>query len=117
MKADSTSSMVERVARAICRAEYRSEIESGTLILSGPNGEDLAPAAALDQYVDRMWEGFVLHAHAAIEAMREPTQAMLALHDGMAGNELCWDANAETLSQVWQAMIDAALTAPCESGS
>ena len=44
-----------------------------------------------------------------LKAMREPTPAMTAIHNSMGGNELCWDADAETAANVWRAMIDAAL--------
>jgi len=52
---------------------------------------------------------FMDGARAAIEAMREPTKEMLALHKKMAGNELCWDADEETVARTWGALIDAAL--------
>ena len=68
---DRPPTMIERVARAISRAEAS----------------------------DIMWEAFVPEARAAIAAMREPTEEMWrALHAGM--NE----------RQVWQAMINAALS-------
>lgn len=46
---------------------------------------------------------------AVLAAIREPTAEMLALHERMAGNELCWDADAETLAIIFRAMIDAAI--------
>jgi hypothetical protein len=67
-----TDDMIERVARAIGRAEL------------------------LPDDADRHWKRFEIHARAAIEAMREPTEAML---------------KAAPFSHPltnWQAMIDAA---------
>lgn len=48
-------------------------------------------------------------ARAALEAIREPSEKMLWLVDEMAGNGLAWDANTETVTEVWQALLDAAL--------
>lgn len=70
--------MIERVARAICATM------SGT-------GDD------------HQWEMFVDEARAAIEAMREPTQAM---RDAM-NDDIDWDGDAV---RAYVAGIDAALT-------
>lgn len=77
--------IVERVARAIWDAEFdRFEVAS--------------------QYKGDEWKSYIPHARAAIEAMREPTEAMKAApHLGDL-------AQMETdTAYVWQAMIDAAL--------
>jgi len=74
------SEMIERVARAICRAEY------------GPG--------------DAGWANQIPAARAAIEAMREPTEGMLdkgAVAEG-DGNL------AQQALNIWAAMIDAALS-------
>jgi hypothetical protein len=86
-------SMIENVARAI-RAETSGIPDDGSSIEG--DGEHY-----VGLYTDV--------ARAAIEAMREPTKEMLALHKKMAGNELCWDADEETVARTWGALIDAAL--------
>ena len=68
--------MIERVARAIGRAEL------------------------LPDDADRHWKRFEIHARAAIEAMREPTEAMCEAADVVECNQP---------ECIWQAMIDAAL--------
>jgi len=73
-------SMIERVARAMARANY--------------------PAAS-DNDIDEMWEGWVMEARAAIAAMREPTPAMVK--DGEACD------GTISAKEIWQTMIDAAL--------
>ena len=74
------SEMVERVARAIATARgYGLDA----------NGEDTGD-----------WQMFVDHARAAIEAMREPTEAMW--------REASFE-NGYVTEGAWQAMIDAAL--------
>lgn len=72
-----TPSMIERVARAIAKGEY---------------GEN----------VDDVWHTCIDDARAAIEAMREPTEAML---DAGYGAE----PTGAALVAPWEAMIDAAL--------
>lgn len=79
--------MVERVARAICRAG-----------ICGPRDH-------LDQQENANWRKFTLEARAAIEAMLDPTDEMLAA--GSAAAEVCddgWESNA-----TWCAMVGAAL--------
>lgn len=95
--------MVERVARALSKA-------------------DGDPAVLFDYYLE--------HARAAIEAMREPTDAMgaaglmVSSHDPLGGREKMTDEQAESIGwtdrlrgnpvkwemPIWRAMIDAALT-------
>lgn len=79
--------MVEAVARAIAAAHY---------------GDG----------ADEPWECFVVHARAAIEAMRKPREAMLrAAHDGplLADDHEMDGKVREWLADMWQAMLTAAL--------
>lgn len=85
-----TDNMVERVARAICRAG-----------ICGPRDH-------IEAEVNRNWRKFVLEARAAIAAMREPTEAMLD-----AGNS---DGHDPDLHQTYKNMIDAALSPPADDG-
>ena len=75
-------SMVERVARAICRHEGDEED----------------------------WPCWFGEARAAIEAMREPTEAMV--------DAFVWYGHGKTIGDVarigWQSMIDAALSPEIE---
>lgn len=81
------SEMIERVARAICRAG-----------MSGPKDH-------LNKQENLNWRKFEIEARAAIEAMREPTNAMVE-----ASNRE-WDGRmSHRSSGAWQAMIDAALS-------
>lgn len=93
------SDMIERVARAI---------------YEGRNGPGAKPWASQPK-VHRAF--YLLDAHAAIEAMREPTEQMLSVEKPMChlgdgppnytgGHN--WLLKAD--KQMWQAMIDAALT-------
>lgn len=74
------SIMIERVARAMARANY---------------------PAATDNDIDEMWEGWVKEARAAIAAMREPTPAMVNYGEACDGTI--------SAKEIWQTMIDAAL--------
>lgn len=76
------SDMVERVARAICEREGY-DIES---LKAGKYGEHA-----------NTWQDFLDDARVAINAMREPTEAMA--NEGHGGNPV----------KSYQAMIDAAL--------
>lgn len=91
------TTMIERVARAIATAERLD-----------PDG-----AVMVGMKTMRAWESRLPHAHAAISAMREPTQEMreaatdIAIDTGRGGlTALNW----EEAESVWQAMVDAALT-------
>ena len=72
------TTMIERVARAICLSQTQSE---------------------------RVWQSFFPEARAAIEAMREPTEAMRAAVREVGGIQAVAYANA-----AWPTMIDAALS-------
>lgn len=98
------SSMVERVARAVCRRRVELDIEADGFAV--PTNPDFYAGFAVDE-MDRAI------ARTAIEALREPTAAMVeAAYEG----GLDWgpggfdnDASAE---KVWPLMITAALTEP-----
>lgn len=82
------SEMIERVARKM----------AGQYMIDDGFGEDSRRGAEQGE----MWKNFRASARAAIEAMREPTEAMID-----AAYEHALDENAKG---VWQDMIDAALT-------
>lgn len=89
------SDMIERVARAICRAG-----------ICGPKDH-------LDEQENANWRKFVLEARAAIEAMRDETQAMrlagIAEWSRDPKPEEISDSPSKAFSAVYRAMIDAAL--------
>lgn len=79
------SSMLERVARAICAARHDDF-----------NGWDTLDAAEREQ--------FMKEASAVLEAMKTPTEAMTE-----AGLSPTWQWVDEGSDDVWKRMIDAAL--------
>ena len=99
-----SESMVERVARAMYDA-----------MSAGPDGK-LTPAATALGLIS--WEdanpllrnSHLRLARTAVEAMREPTEGMVA-----AGSDGTWDhvtdrcLDAPTMTGAWRGMIDAAL--------
>lgn len=105
------SEMVERVARAMCR---QHNLDGFGLDIT----EDDHITRYVNNTVDKEWPKWSREARAAIEAMREPTDAMLdAACDGLVdpdGNPVDVDcsfradlrADAKT---EWQDVIDAAL--------
>lgn len=82
-----TESMIERVARAICRAG-----------ITGPKDH-------LNEQENSNWRKFESEARAAIEAMREPTERMCEAAD--------WTQQSEVKQYQWA--IDAALIWPAGS--
>lgn len=92
------SEMVERVARAICEKNCENPDEPSYAFLT-------------DKVTGHAWEGYIPHARAVIEAMREPTFLMTTkaykapIEQLALGPHLGHDG-AKTL---WQAMIDEAL--------
>lgn len=80
--------IIETAARALCRAEFAHRF--------GPR------AVLSENYLDRQWGQHVAQARAAIQAIREPDDAMLA-----AGWR-CQGSNAP--GSIWKAMIDSLLT-------
>lgn len=90
--------MVEKVARAICEVERMNPDDA----LGG-------------------WVHWVPAARAAIEAMREPTEAMLYRGEGMCdfvmpeGFDNTREARQQELRCGWLTMVSAALTHPVQS--
>lgn len=94
------SEIVERVARAFCRAEgYTHPDEDWRYYTNGALNQVVAEVE-LGRDVER-WKTYRRHARAAIAAMREPTKEMI----GAAWAE----AHDENALGVWRDMIDAAL--------
>lgn len=97
------SEMIERVARAMC-------LFDSTSVLAVRQGE---PVEIVSQ---RRWEGdsdfYLESARAAIEAMREPTVRMIgAGWDEITARNSSDDLTfPEAVTDIWEAMIDAALT-------
>lgn len=84
------SEMIERVARALASHHWYM------------SGNDPEKEGAV---IDRRWRNFEPQARAAIEAMCEPTEAMLASGSrSIFHSDKDWESNA-----CWRAMIDAAL--------
>ena len=90
------SEMIERVAKAMCRYRAKNPVDgmSGT-----PRYED---GPLLDTYIQINWAWWESDARAAIEAMREPTECMVAA----ARRSAPYDRDA---GEVWPLMIDEAL--------
>lgn len=97
--------MIERVARAICRAGGKDPDET-MIELGGVRTP--------------MWDAFVPIARAAIEAMREPTEAMVAAMGSDLTDEgeprAGTQASLELSRAHWRKGIDAALNPPGEPG-
>jgi hypothetical protein len=98
--------MVERVARAILRAEL--EREAARLLAEGRTGDANALFTAAISGSGRHWKSRLDEARSAIAAMREPTEAMkLAGYSIIDPHE---DGPREHhIDLAWQLMIDAAL--------
>lgn len=87
------SEMIEKVARAICRAGI------------------CGPRSHLDEQENLHWRSFEIQAKASIEALREPTTEMVtaAMAPYVYGNdEKMNETFRTTILGYWQAMIDAA---------
>lgn len=82
------SEMIERVARALCKAD-------------GCDPDHESPDQ-IDAGI-KLWTRYVRDARAAIEAMREPTEAM---SEAVKPLGLC---RTEDAAEIYRAMIDAAL--------
>lgn len=91
---DKPMSMVERVARALIADEY----DGGHL-----SGAEIEACIAEDWCLESRRKHFIRKARAAIEAMREPTEAMVK-----SGQTKCDDYL--DAAECWAAMIDAALS-------
>lgn len=92
-------SMIERVALAISiEDECGLAIRGRRALCDDPEAQEPSPAPCRCRSVAR----------AAIEAMREPTPAMIA-----AGDWNPWEGTSESFAEIgWKYMIDAALTPP-----
>lgn len=92
--------MIERVARAIYEAGEKSvhEVHPGRLAPSPPWDEARKDA--------RIEYPILQQARAAVEAMREPTAAMLKAPEGIMGGGFM---NSHSDLETWHAMIDEAL--------
>lgn len=93
--------MVERVARALCR-----EAEEMTTQMNGEQCWRTLGFPSLEAWTAAVWPNYVPAARAAIEAMREPTEAMVAAYDA---HDLALVASG------YDAMIDAVLAEPVDS--
>ena len=95
-------SMVERVARAICAAE------TGGPLGYFPDGSPMRDGGVGEEYSVGQHKEWREAARAAIEAMMEPTPAMIEAYEGM----VCEFRMSEALSAkiAWQAMLSAALS-------
>ena len=89
--------VVERVARAICRAMW---------------GDD-CPLMTAAAFEEEHWSQTLAEARAAIAAMREPTEAMVAAAThGPPSGPVLHPASVRAPRAVWRAMVDAALAQP-----
>lgn len=96
--AEPVPEMVERVARRICE-------------LYGEEPDKLLPAISGREWLSPTqprWRSYTPQAIAAIEVMRKPTEAMSEAGDLAARAEGAHDCEIP-MSDVWRAMIDAAL--------
>lgn len=89
------TSMVEKIARAMAYSIHAKDIL----------GEDLPERQA--RLVERHYPKYVESARAALQALREPSEEMIA-----AAIYLESDPTAEAHRQIHRAMIDAALAEP-----
>lgn len=89
-------SMIERVARAICSANWGPLMSEDEITCQVENGWDL-------------WER---EARAAIEAMRDPTPAMLGGAAAALRGASFADYPEKQDAAIWRAMIDAILSDP-----
>lgn len=94
---------LEQVARGLARRILNEE--TGVLCITGE------AKAALERSVDRLWPECVKDARAAIEAMREPTEAMVKAGERVVDDHFDhWDPGRfHGIGEAWNAMVDAAL--------
>jgi len=88
---------VERVARAICQA---------SLVADGYGGSTGDARRELEVRVEVGWSGCAGLARAAIQAMREPTEAISSAGPPRLTEALTY----RDMNDLWRAKIDAALT-------
>lgn len=100
------SEMIERVARAMC-----AEVERWTDATEPQPVWKTLGFASREAFVDNAWPNYASQARVAIEALREPTDDMIAA--GIAEADECTDG--QTICAIcipehaWPKMIDAAL--------
>ncbi len=95
--------LVERVARALCIADREDPDAMVSTLVPTYRGSDRMKFAEVPAWTKR-----VKAARAAIEAMREPTDAMIEA----GGNKFSWEHELDEQAQLraaWPAAIDAAL--------
>ncbi len=98
--------MVERVARAIAKAH---RLDTGEFVGADGARHHVEP-----------WRDFIDHARAAIEAMREPTEAMKRAGDDVQTVSEIENVSVPSLIEsedVWGAMITAALKQAAEEAT
>jgi hypothetical protein len=101
---DKIPEMVERVARALAASTGASIAGPSQSVATKEFGWS-PEGGHLRHYVDRHWRKHVHAATLAIEAMREPTRAMLAIFDGQD-----WVKHVDQdPDHYWPLMIDEAL--------
>jgi hypothetical protein len=93
------SEMIERVARAIAKSSYEDE-------------QTPATASEIGEYVDAFWPNFTDAARAAIEATREPTEAMKQAGSAAAYRAGHMEEDDEFPIEFHRGMIDGALAEP-----
>lgn len=100
--------MIERMARALC---IKAGADPDSLWAAPENGEpslvmNIARAGGPQWPAWRWWAP---SARVAIEAMREPTPAMVEAGGGECCNTERWDDQSYEPPAIWRDMIDAAL--------
>lgn len=109
-------SMIERVARALARNDGAKITGPARHKASDEFRWDVGHKY-MDRYVEAHWREHVSGATFAIEAMREPTEAMLAIGLDKISDD--WDGRATRPAanaslECWRAMISAALKGEAE---
>lgn len=107
------SEMIERVARALMAVTARRPAQTDDdsefpVLASDPDFDDLPidhTQGTVDDEITQ--EAVLLLARAAIAAMREPTESMVA--EGSPHIRQGW---RDIASEIWRKMIDASLTTP-----
>jgi hypothetical protein len=97
--------MIEHVARALCARLGRDPDTMGPSVVVTNMGS-MGMAASLNGPLEPAWKGYEAEARTAIEAMRNAdlSKMRLLLH---AGTDTWTDAQ-----ELWNAVIDSALTPP-----
>lgn len=99
------SEKVEHVARALALSRGSEFVGPGQHVASRELGWD-GDGAYLEKYVERHWKEHVHAATFAIQATREPTEAMLEAGDALIPDNKKFRNNA---GAIFRAMVDEAL--------